>query len=179
MKLMLLLEKVVRDKLRKRVSVADALQAFIVLGSEHWRKHYDLKLKYPKSNYRGGRLLSRVGVKVEELIHAADLELVFSEAYFIKSSFTIVVLRSLGLDFLVYRIGYEDSNPARRMLFSVRLAFTAFLSHTLIYYGFPIILGLIERKFFLALIPIFLIKCFREYRRVKVEYYAREVGLKN
>lgn len=176
---MLTLEKIIRSKQRHGVQINHALEAFLILGSEQLKKHYDLKMQFPKSSFRGGRLLEGVEPEVERQINEIDLILVFSENQFIKSHFFIIVLRSLGLDFLVFRIGYEDSNSTRRELFSRRMAQLAFLSHTLIYYGFPIILGLVEPKFFFLLIPIFLIKCFREYRRVKVEYYAREVGLKN
>lgn len=165
------LERILRQEIRDRKRSDLTLRAFVILSNSNLRKFYDKALQNEKLYHR---LKTTVNKESDLYIsYLTKCDQMFSEKYFLNNNARNIVLRALGLDFLLQGVSYDDfhSNQKREIY---RGGLNAFFVHTLIYYSVPLLLSLYDSKYLWTFLPVFAILLFMEYRNMKHEYYFEE-----
>lgn len=97
---------------------------------------------------------------------------IFSEKHFLAANWQLVLSRTLGVDFVLSGLGTKTHVGELTGLHKTSVAATKIYFY--FYYGIPLVLGYhINAWFYVLIVPILLLKMFKEYSRAKNAYYQR------
>ncbi len=171
-RLLLFMEHLIKSQIAKGEETADALAAFRIFLSEDAKKIYDLNLSSTSDQLRSRPFIAHYINRTQHLLADADLHTIFSEKHFWAANWQLVLSRTLGVDFVLSGLGTKTHLGELTGLHRTSVAATKIYFY--FYFGIPLVLGYhINAWFYVLIVPILLLKMFKEYRRAKNAYYQR------
>ncbi len=147
----------------------DSLLAFKILLDDYLKKIYDISIKSPNLDSKPIRALKRI-MSINITLNPDDLKF-FKESEFRKSCFKLILFRCFGLQYFIEGLGQSSPSDSGINPMGYQVNRLAFAMHNLLYYGIPVLLGLLNRVLWFTVIPFFVFVFISEYRKAKIEYY--------
>jgi len=167
--LVFILERKLRRAQLSKEEKMEALEALSILSHEKLRELYDRKLKGKGISTKWQTILATRASQLRAKYPDYHFEHLYSEKEFWKLYGFRMVLRCLGLDFLIYGVGDRNENRSRyndggAMAFFIYFLFT---------YGIPVGLSIYKLQFVWTILLVFTYQLWKEYRQTKLDHYTK------
>ncbi len=163
------LERRLRKTHLSKEEKMEALEALSILSHEKLREVYDRQLKNLKIPARWEAILASRISNLRAKYPDYHFEHLYSEKEFWRLYGFRMVLRCLGLDFLIFGVGYSNEarskyNDGGPMAFFIYFLFT---------YSIPVGLSMYRLQFVWTIFLVFTYQLWKEYRQTKLDHYAK------
>lgn len=163
------LERRLRKTQLSKEEKMEALEALSILSHEKLREVYDRQLKNLKIPARWEAFLASRTSNLRAKYPDYHFEHLYSEKEFWKLYGFRMVLRCLGLDFLIFGVG--DRNETRSIYNDGGVM--AIVIYFLYTYSIPVGLSIYKLQFVWTILLVFTYQLWKEYRQTKLDHYVK------